>query len=677
MDPTDLQRLRDQLKLRIVSDAPHSSVSGGAHGPPSPDGTWPDIDYADRSRGPWSPRLHLLRTRLLAVRLSSSGDKGLAGPILAALAKWIELDPLSSNWWHNQIGTPRMLADSLLLLGERVPPSLLAAARRILDRAGNFALNEEDGVSHRPMTWTGTNRLWISANRLMTGALYDDTVLVGEALDEACLEMRIAPAGEEGIQIDGSFHQHGPLLYNGGYGSAFLSECLFFLECTHGTPWEPDLVHHELLADFILDGTRWMLRGADYNHGCRDREITRLRQTSATLAPVATFLATTGIARAGELRDLAEAIRNGRAPGALTGNRLFHRSDFMVQQDARAALSVRMSSVRTIRAECVNAEGLRSHHLADGLTYLTATGSEYRDIFPVWDWQKLPGTTCLQTASPEPSSTVARRGSSPLVGGVSDGRFGACAQTLADDHLHARKGWFFGPEGMVCLGAGIRGEGTVLTTLDQSLHQGPVLHDRSPVPLAPGRHHLDSVRWLSHGPWGFVFSAPACVSVSLATQCGAWSLIGNGSSDPVEAGMFLACIDHGAAPSAAGYAYAVIPQATPDTLARLAASPTFFTVANHDPCQAVWWPAEQRLQAVFYAAGSVIWEGLSLRADRACCVQLQRAATGRWTVSLADIAQTGGRIEVELRAAAGEIIGRAAVVMPDGVLAGSTVTVGL
>lgn len=679
MAPPDLQRLRDRLKLRIVSDAPHNpDFNRLAQDLPSSDGTWPDIDYADRTRGGWSPRLHLLRIRLLSLRVANTGDKSLAGPILAALAKWIELDPLSFNWWHNQIGTPRLLADSLLMLGDHAPAALLAAARGILDRAGNFALSEADGVSYLPMTWTGTNRLWISANRLLTGALYGDEDLVGEALAEACGEMRIAALGEEGIQTDGSFHQHGPLLYNGGYGAAFLRECLFFLECTHGTRWEPARACHELLAGFILDGTRWMLRGADYNHGCRDREITRPHQTNAGLATVAGFLATTGVTRADELRDLAKKLGDGRAPGALAGNRLFYRSDFMVQQDARAALSVRMSSVRTVRSECVNSEGLRSHHLADGLTYLTATGAEYRDIFPVWDWQKLPGTTCLQTAAPPPLSPVARRGSSPLVGGVSDGSFGACGQTLVEDGLHAHKAWFFGPEGMVCLGAGIRGEGAVVTTFDQSLVQGPVLHDRAPAPLAPGRHDLDSIRWLSHGPWGFVFPQPTRVSISLGKQSGAWSLIGNGPADPVEADVFLACIGHGSAPAAAGYAYAVIPQTTPAALARLAASPTFVTAANHDLCQAVWWPGEQRLQAVFYAAGSMTWDdGRSLSVNRACCVQLQHAAAGRRILSLADITQEGESIRVELRAATGELKASADLATPTGALAGSTVTTDL
>ncbi len=678
MASTDLQRLRDKLRLRIVSDTPKNpDFSSIADALPSPEGTWPDIDYAALTRGLWSPRQHLLRTRLLAVHASGSGDKSLLNPVIAALAAWIRLDPLSSNWWHNQIGTPRLLADSLLLLGEDAPAGLLASARPILDRAGEFMLGEKDLLSRRPMIWTGTNRLWISANSLITGALYDDDTLISRALSEACGEIRIAPLGEEGIQLDGSFHQHGPLLYNGGYGAAFLNECLFFLECTHGTRWEPGPEHHELLAVFLLDGTRWMLRGTDYNHGCRDREITRPRQTNAGLASVSAFLASTGLARAGELRDLAAAIRDGRTPGSVAGNRMFYRSDFMVQQDDRAMLSVRMSSVRTVRGECVNSEGLRSHHLADGLTYLTATGAEYRDIFPVWDWQKLPGTTCVQTPSAALLPPVARRGSSALVGGVSDGRFGACAQTLADDRLHVRKSWFFGRESLVCLGANIRGDtpDNIVTTLDQSLVQGAVFHDRAAMPLAQGHHDLDAVRWLSHGPWGFVFTQPTRVSVSCGKQSGAWNLIGNGPADPVSADVFLACLDHGPKPVAAFYAYAIIPQTTPAALARLADTPPFVTVANHDGCQAVWWSAEQRLQAVFYSAGSVTWhDGRSLHVDRSCCIQLQPSAPGHWTLSLAELAQDGTAIQVTLCAANREKLACITVDVPTGLLAGSTVT---
>ena len=676
MSSPDLTKLRESLCRRIAATPPHNpdfiflSVVN-----PAPNGTWAGIDYADKSPSIWSPRQHLLTTQMLAMRAFNHGDVEARAGALSALGWWIEHDPVSLNWWHNQIGTPRLLAHSLLLIREHVPPSMLAASRRIFDRAGDFFLLE-DAVTRRPMIWTGANRLWISANRLLAGALLDDEILITDALATAMQEIRISPRTEEGIQVDASFHQHGPLLYNGGYGAAFLNECLFFLQSTHGTRWEPAPAYHNLLADFLLDGTRWMLRGADFNPGCRDREITRPRQTSTALAPLATFLVEAGGPRRDELQDISVSLRTHAAPGSLTGNRMFYRSDFMVQQEVNACLSVRMHSTRTVRAELCNDEGKRSHHVADGLTYLQRTGAEYQDIFPVWDWQKLPGITCLLTPKPESSQTVWGRGAATAVGGVSDGKHGACMQHLLSEHLDARKSWFFGPEGLVCLGAGIRSSctGPVVTTLDQSLRQGAVESDAQSSPLDDGRTTLTGARWLRHGPWGFVFPQPADVTLELGLKTGAWNLIGCGSGEPVSQDVFLASLNHGGKPENATYAYLITTEADRAALTRLVAKSPFEIMANTETCQAVWWPESRLLQAAFFQPGELALSDVgSLRVNRVCCVQLREESPGSWQLNIADVQQESGSVSVEFREKAGAVTKTATAVFPSGDHAGETI----
>lgn len=659
MSSPDLQFLRERLRRQIVSASQENpELSSLPAQNLSTAGNWPDIDYTDLSRGSWAPRLHLTRTQALATRATASGDALLIAQTFAALGWWIEYDPLSPNWWHNQIGTPRLLAQSMILLGDRLPPDLLASSRKILSRAGEFVLSE-DALTRKPTHWTGANRLWISANQLLAGALLDDEALVAHAINEALKEIRVATRDEEGVQIDGSFHQHGPLLYNGGYGLAFIDECASLLDGIQGTAWEPDRHYHRLLADFILDGTRWMLRGQDINHGCLDREMTRPRKTSASLARVTAFLAGSDVERRNELRDLTESLHAATAPGQLEGNRMFYRSDFMVQQSRAAALSVRMHSTRTVRAEVCNGEGKRSHHVADGLTCLLRTGAEYLDIFPVWDWQRLPGITCEQTPCPEPPETVARRGGRPTTGGVSDGRHGACLQHLDDVGIEARQSWFFGPDDMVCLGTDIRGGsgGPVVTTLDQSLRQGPVETDTTSAPLAPGVHALKQTRWLRHGSWGFVFPKPADVVVELGPKTGAWSLIGSGSPDPVTKEVFLAYLNHGATPSGSSYAYQVLPDAAPAALQLAATRPAFEIVSQTAACHAVWRPATHLLQAAFFAPATLAWaDGWTLHVDRACAVMLSRTdAADTWQIDVADVEQAGGVMHIELHSPDGKL----------------------
>lgn len=627
-------------------------------------GDWPDIDYADTRRGRWDPRKHLERTRTLALHWHDSGDLAHLAAALAGLESWLRRDLLSDNWWHNEIGNPRLVGEILLTLLGHVPDELLQAARPLMNRAT------------REAAWTGANLLWISINRLFIGALYAEEKLIADAIAAALSEIRVSSPGEEGVQADFSFHQHGPLLHSGGYGASYLHECRVLLEGVHGTRWQPDPRYHQILAQLLLDGTRWMIRGGDYDPSCRDREITRPWVPLKSYVDVARFLAEAVPARGDELRAFADALARDAAPGPLEGNRLFFRSDFMVQQSAAAAISVRMHSARTLRAECCNSEGKRSHRVADGLTALMKTGAEYRNIFPVWDWQRLPGTTCAQLTGIESPDTVKAAGRNDSAGGVSDGRFGACTQLLENEHLAARQSWFFGPEGLVCLGAGIRCEKPVpvATTLDQSLRQGAVKWNGSPASLNDGQHTLADARWLKHGPWGFVLPSPATLTVKLATQSGAWNLVGDGSGEPVAQDVFTAWIDHGERPTNAAYAYAVIPDADRATLDRAAAAPAWQILANDTRMQAVWRPGAGLLQAMFFEAGELRWgEGWTLRVDRECAVMAVRDAGAEWRIYVADTRQTADSVAIKLTAPDGQILLDRTVPLPDGGQRGATV----
>ena len=145
-----------------------------------------------------------------------------------------------------------------------------------------------------------------------------------------------------------------------------------------------------------------------------------------------------------------------------------HRPDYYA--------SARMHSTRIANTDGpANSEGLLSHHLADGCFVLMRSGREYRDIYGVWDWQKIPGTTVRQ--EPELKGSPRRMGTTDFVGGVSDGDYGLAACDFERNGLTAKKSWFFFDEGVVCLGAGISAApgGAVVTTLNQCNLDGDVL----------------------------------------------------------------------------------------------------------------------------------------------------------------------------------------------------------
>ena len=111
------------------------------------------------------------------------------------------------------------------------------------------------------------------------------------------------------------------------------------------------------------------------------------------------------------------------------------------------------------------------HHFGDGSNFVQRAGTEYFDIFPVWDWQKIPGTTILQKPQMPHFREIAKKGLSEFAGGASDGKYSALGFnfTSVHDPLKAKKAWFYFDNEYVCLGAGIAttSDLNVVTTLTQ------------------------------------------------------------------------------------------------------------------------------------------------------------------------------------------------------------------
>src|SRR5690606_24867433 len=127
------------------------------------------------------------------------------------------------------------------------------------------------------------------------------------------------------------------------------------------------------------------------------------------------------------------------------------------------------------------------------------------NIYPVWDWQKIPGTTVVQKPELPHWKEIAKKGLTDFVGGVSDGEYGAATFDFASAHdpLKARKSWFFFDREYVSLGAGIKSEASypVVTTINQTLLDSEVVVKRKDASekLQAGQHILEGVSWVFHG----------------------------------------------------------------------------------------------------------------------------------------------------------------------------------
>jgi chondroitin AC lyase len=296
--------------------------------------------------------------------------------------------------------------------------------------------------------------------------------------------------------------------------------------------------------------------------------------------------------------------------------------------------------------EPYNEEGLKNHHLADGSNFLSRTGIEYIDIFPVWDWQKIPGTTVVQKPALPASNQIAKKGLSEFVGGVSNGEFGAAAFDFKSVHdpLKARKAWFFFDHEYVCLGAAINSsaEYPVATTLNQCLLNKDVVvktKNGSQI-LNKGIHVLKDVSWVLHDSVGYFFPSPVSANISNTSATGSWRQITHQSratEEPVQKDVFILWLDHGKQPISASYAYIVVPGISSSFLEQYSKTKNIIIMANSSEMQAVQSKELNISEIVFYQPGNIkLGNNLSLATNSPCIVMVKLKGNTIDEISVSD-----------------------------------------
>jgi len=337
-----------------------------------------------------------------------------------------------------------------------------------------------------------------------------------------------------------------------------------------------------------------------------------------------------------------------------------------------------MYSTRTLNTDGLSGcdEGLLSHYLAEGATCILRHGNEYRDLMPVWDWQRIPGTTV--ELAPHRPGEPRRQGETAFAGGVSDGSVGVAAFQLQRGPLRARKAWFFYSDSVVCLGAGIRceSEHAVVTTLNQCRRSGSVQAGGDSPEVLPDGEGTRTVAWLHHDGIGYAFPAAREIAYAAATRTGTWQRISaQRRADPVTDRVFTVTLDHGTRPDGAEYAYAVLPGADVAAMPALVRALPFKVLANSPDLQAVSHAGDGAVGIVFHAPGRFAGEGWQVGVDRACAVLL-RQTEGAWRLSAADPTAAAGTLTVTL-SRQGEAARAVAVALPAGAQAGASVTLPL
>lgn len=658
---SDLVRIREQFVAGLVAAPIDRGKVHAVAAQARPDGTWPDIDYADQERSGWKTSAHIERCLLLARAWRGDGAQA-DSPWLAAavrgLRHWVEQDYRNPNWWHNEIGVPWKLGDLLLLLGEAAPQDLH-------DRAIATIL------SRSKIGLTGQNTVWLAGNVVRRALLSEDPVQLDAGLQAIFAEIRVGT--DEGIQPDASFHQHGPQLQWGNYGLSYMQDHLQWAQRVAGTSYAVSPERMAILQDYLFSGLAWTTWHGAMDTACIGRQFlpgTQRRKGRAVLG-LFTAWADCDPVMAKTCADLRAGLE-GSGPNTVVGNRHFWRSDVTIQRTNAWQATLKLCSTRVIGGELVNGENRRGRYLGQGLLSILGDGDEYADIYPLWDWTQLPGTTTAVGSDPSMPTDWSRNfGPEPFVGGASDGHCAMIGQHYRESlerQVTGRRAWFFHAGGVICLGAGFRAEaGQRLQTAIEQMHAaGSVRWQDEQADAAldgPGLREL-KLRALSHRDRSYVFFASTACQLRVEDRQGSWATITPVVGDQMAQARIMSLVMTHAEDSAA-YAYAILP-GIGDPRAALTLASDLRVLSNTSAVQAV--SAPQGIGIVFHEAGELPTAAGLVRVSLPCAVLLRHEA-GIWTLHLADPAQTAPAITVQVAD------WRATVPLPSGGLAGSTVAI--
>ncbi len=572
------------------------------------DGRWSDIDYESKARSGWPPAQHWQRIQAMATVYARTGtgaaDRAtLLAAVHRAFGHWIVRDYLCTNWWFNQIGVPKIVGATLLLLGDAATPE-------------EFHYGTQVSLARYPIKLTGQNKIWLAGNTLMRGLLLRDETLIRAGIDAIWDEIEITT--KEGLQPDFSFHQHGAQQQFGNYGLAYAVNMAIWARVLDGTRWQLSPAKLDALRSYLLEGQAWISW-----HGAMD--ISACGRQLMPGSPLDKASTITRVMRQAMIFDQVRApdyaafVARNEAGGAntLTGFRHFWRSDYAVFRRPEFMATLKMSSNRVIGTERENQENLSGYHLGDGALYLYRRGDEYIDIFPLWNWNRVPGVTCAQTVQPE---FVVSHMKSDFVGGLSKGDAGLAALDYRRDGVSAKKAWFFHRDAIVCLGADIRGQSPagIATTLNQVHLRGPVrvIKAGRAEQFDTGERVVNGETTVEHDGWRYTIAAGSPVRIAALPAVGNWQNVYRNPTTPtddVRGSLFTLWLDHGTEPTGASYAYtAALANASPGDAPRvLANGPSLQAAALEDGTVGV----------VFWTAGEFgLPDGTRLKADAPCLV---------------------------------------------------------
>ena len=614
------------------------------------DGAFGDVDYKATSSAAngtaWSPYLALDRLQAITVAYHKEGnalyhDEEVINKLNKAIVYWGKMNPSSSNWWENQIGVQLRFSRIALFMESIV-------SKDAMDIMLNKLL-EKTPVKYG----TGQNNLWFDQNYVYYAIITENgtkhTNSTGfkkldlkELVDDYlsyCLVVQTDDNTAEAVQVDNSFYMHGRQFYSNGYGMSMFRDMSFWIYMLRETSYafEQDVI--DLMADYMIDGTSWTIRGdiMELYLGYRpyDYDVGYDNYAAEYIDPLKRMIESDPD-RADEYQAILDNIQGKNTVNGKNGNYYMWRSGYASHMRDGYGVNIKMDSKQIIGGEW---RGSWSGYDKDGgqLIYwtssaastITVDGDEYTNVYPTYDWAHCPGTTTAARIVQDYANAGRFTNGTEHTIGVSNGKYGNTAYDMNKKGTQVKKGYFFFDDEFVALGSGINStEGVnIHTTLNQCEAEDVNVGGQS---VAEGtKEQIYNTNWLYNGKVGYVFLENTDVVVSNSVQTNNPSLWDEAKKNETPA-TFTAYLDHGLKPSNDSYAYIVVPNTTAGAVSQYAGNTPVTVIANNEKVQAVRHDGLKQTQINFYQAGSLEYkDGYIITVDQPCSIIIDESEDTR------------------------------------------------
>lgn len=618
-------------------------------------GAFGDVDYKATSSAAngtaWSPYLALDRLQAITIAYHQEGNtlyhnEEVINKLNKAIVYWGKMNPSSSNWWENQIGVQLRFSRMALFMEDIISKDAMdIMLKKLLEKT--------------PVKYgTGQNNLWFDQNYVYYAIITENgtkhTNSAGfkkldlkELVDDYlsyCLVIQSDDNTAEAVQVDNSFYMHGRQFYSNGYGMSMFRDMSFWIYMLRETDYgfKQDVI--DLMADYMIDGTSWTIRGdiMELYLGYRpyDYDVGYKNYASEYIEPLKRMIES-DLERADEYQKILDNIQGKNISNGKDGNYYMWRSGYASHMRDDYGVNVKMDSNQIIGGEW---RGSWSGYEKDGgqLIYwtssaastITVDGNEYTDVYPTYDWAHCPGTTTAARIVQDYANAGRFTNGTEHTIGVSNGKYGNTAYDMNKKGTQVKKGYFFFDDEFVALGSGIKStEGVnIHTTLNQCVANDVIVGGQS---VAKGtKEKTYNTNWLYNGKVGYVFLENSDVVVSNSVQTDNPSLWNEEKKNETPA-TFMAYLDHGLKPNNDNYAYIVVPNTTADAVSQYAGNAPITVVANNEKVQAVRHNGLKQTQINFYQAGSLQYQdGYTITVDQPCSIIIDESGDTR-QISLA------------------------------------------